>query len=298
MAFIARIRTALATACVCLAASGAIALTLPAGASATTSPPCGPTTYYKSNGAPWVCSFDDEFNGTSLDTTKWTAFASEPGGFRGGDECYSPRHVTVGSGVAKLNVTRASGTFDCAGVPAHYYSGMILSRGKFSQTYGRIQMRAKIPNQVGLQGAFWMLPENPYHADGYDYGEIDVMENFGSYPNHAAAHLHNVYTPGTPMLGKFCDVPNMATEYHTYTLTWTSTSMTFSYDGTTCWKTTWTTIPGYQPVGATAPNPFNQPFYIIINMAVGTPAITPDNVPNSSTTLPAAMQISYLRVWK
>ena len=298
MAFIVRIRSAVAAIIACLTAISAIVLNHPAGAAGTTVPSCGSVTYHKSNGAPWVCTFADEFTGTTLNTAKWTAFQSQPGGFRGGDECYSPGHVKIGSGTAGLVVTKAAATFDCAGVPAKYTSGMILTRGKFTQTYGRIEMRAKIPNQVGLQGAFWLLPQNPYHADGYDYGEIDVMENWGSYPNHASAHLHNVWTPGTPTLGKTCAVPNMATAFHTYTLTWTSTSMTFSYDGTTCWKTTWTTIPGYQPAGATAPNPFNQPFYIIINMGVGNTAITPLNVPNATTTLPATMQIDYVRVWK
>lgn len=267
-----------------------------AHAAATTG--CGATVLHKPNGTQWVCTFDDEFRGTHLNSRSWTAFTSAKGSFRGGAECYTPAQVRVANGKLSLPTVRAARAFLCAGHPAEYRSGMIVSRQKFTQTYGRFEIRAKIPMSKGLHSAFWLLPENPYHADGMSYGEIDVMEAAGAYRDVASPHLHYVATPGTPQLGAYCHVSNMATAFHTYTLEWTSTSMRFSYDGHTCWRTTWQTIHGYQPDGAHAPAPFDQPFYLILNMGTDTATTVKANAVSASTNLSQAMQVEYVRVWK
>ncbi|MDT4938133.1 MAG: hypothetical protein QOG80_1804 [Pseudonocardiales bacterium] len=273
---------------------GAVGATIPA----TSASLCGRTTLHKADGTAWKCSFDDEFSATTLDAAKWSPFASVSGGFRGGAECYSPSQVGVSGGTLNLPTVRAASAFDCAGVPATYRSGMIVSRNKFTQTYGRFEMRAKIPMSKGLHAAFWLLPENPYHTNGLDYGEIDVMESGGAYTDLASPHLHYVETPGTVQTGTYCTVANMAGAFHDYTLEWTPTSMRFSYDGHSCWTTSWRTIAQYQPAGATAPTPFDQPFYMILNMGTDTASTIPANAVSASTDLSQAMQVDYVRVWK
>jgi len=269
------------------------------GASTTApAPSCG-STIHKANGQAWVCSFDDEFGGTTLNSSNWTPFTSVPGGFQGGAECYTPRNVAVSKGTLNLPVTRAAQPFTCAGKTASYNAGMVVSKQKFTQTYGRFEMRAKIPMSKGLHAAFWLLPENSYNAKGQlDYGEIDVMESGGVYTDIASPHLHYVLTPGNLQSGSYCHVANMATQFHTYTLEWTPTTMTFSYDGTTCWKTTWQTAYPYQPAGTYAPAPFDQPFYMILNMGTDTAQTIAANAVTSTTNLSQPMQVDYVRVWK
>lgn len=270
----------------------------PAGTGITTVSPCGSKRIAKAGGGFWTCTFSDEFNKPRLDTTKWQAYTSAAGGYRGGDECYAPGNVSISKGYLNLTATKSATTFDCAGVPSNYRSGMVLTRGLFSQAYGRFEMRAKIPGGVGFQPAFWLLPENPYtHPGGYAYGEIDVMESWGTYPGIASPHLHYVQTPGTPMSGAYCSVPTNATAYHAYTVEWTKSVMTFKYDGKVCWSTPWAPIPAYQPPGAVAPTPFDQKFYLIVNLLLGG-ELTASNRPTSSTTFPSRMSVDYIRVWK
>ena len=79
-----------------------------------------------------------------------------------------------------------------------YVTGMLTSQNHFSQAYGRFEMRARLPSGTGLHPAFWMIPANPLRDGIYEYGEIDVAEAYGSYPNYVSPHLHYVTTPGTP----------------------------------------------------------------------------------------------------
>jgi beta-glucanase (GH16 family) len=267
------------------------------GAGASGAPNCG-ATIHKSNGTAWTCTLDDEFNGSTLNTATWTPYTSVAGGFRGGAECYTPRNVKVSAGSLLLPTTRAAAPFSCAGRTADYYSGMITSKTRFTQTYGRYQIRAKVPMSKGLHAAFWLLPQNPYHSNGLDYGEIDVMESGGAYRDIASPHLHYVSTPGNPQSGAYCSVPNMATQFHTYTLEWNARTITMSYDGRTCWSTGWQTIPGFQPPGARSPEPFDQPFYIILNMGTDTAQTIPANAVSPSTDLSQPFQVDYIRVWK
>jgi beta-glucanase (GH16 family) len=178
-----------------------------------------------------------------------------------------------------------------------YTSGGITSLGKFAQAYGRFEMRAKFPaSGIGLQPAFWMIPANPKSTGRYEYGEIDIAEAYTMRADSVGAHLHYVTTPGTAGAGMRCSVPGSQTGYHTYTLEWTTTTLKFVYDGKTCWQTGWKPKAGYGG-GRVAPAPFDQPFYVMVQLAVGGPK-TPDNVPKQQTVFPANMYVDYVRVWK
>jgi beta-glucanase (GH16 family) len=296
-------RTAATTLAVAaLTAGAATAVLAPAGAGAVTGPSCG-ATIAKPGGGNWQCTFADDFSGTGLDTTKWSPYSSLKGGFVGGDECYSPSNVKVHDGALRLDANKW-GTFTCTdGRQSNYLSGLVMSKGKFSQAYGRFEIRARTPAGVGFQPAFWMLPENPWQPGGYTYGEIDVMEAWGQYPGIASPHLHNVaaYDPQSGAFnrqsGAYCHIDNMTSAYHTYAVEWTTSLMMFRYDGNVCWTTRWKPMAGYQPAGATSPSPFNQNFYIILNLAMGGPR-TPGNRATASTPFPAEMSVDYVRVWR
>ncbi len=274
-------------------------------ASATASAPtpaltgdCGGTTIAKSTGGAWACTFDDEFDGTALNTANWWPLSTATTGFHALAECLTPNNVSVGDGNLILTATKSATSTKCStNFSTQYRSGMVLSSGLFAQAYGRFEMRARFPSGSGFQPAFWMLPQNPYGNTGsYEYGEIDAAEAYTAYPGLVSPHLHYVTTPGTSGGGVNCVVPTSSSDYNTYTVEWTPTRMTFLYDGTTCWSTTWVPQWPYAPFLSSAPIPFDQPFYLLVTLAVGN-SQTPYNVPNAQTPFPAQMSVDYIRAW-
>ena len=265
----------------------------------TVAPSCGSTAPLKADGTPWVCTFDDEFDGSALDTTHWTAISSSTTGYTTGIDCYAPRQVTVTGGELVLTANRLLMSSPCLGtnISSQYLTGAVTSNGLFSQTYGRFEMQARLPAGSGLHPVFWMLPASPTAAGGYEYGEIDVAEAYGVTPNYVSPHLHYVVTPGNANGGTTCYVRNTKFVDHTYTLEWTSTQMSFIYDGATCWTTTWSPAYPYAPQGATSPVPFDQPFYLIVQLAVDGPNV-PFNQVSPLTLLPAKMYVDYVRAWQ
>ncbi|HVU07716.1 MAG TPA: glycoside hydrolase family 16 protein, partial [Verrucomicrobiae bacterium] len=123
-------------------------------------------------------------------------------------------------------------------------------------------------------------------------GEIDVMENRGNYPAVVQGTIHYADANGKHLqsteLFTF-PVNNGATNFHTYTLDWTTNAISWSVDGQLYEKqTNWSTVK------ADYPAPFNQPFYIIMNLAVG--GIYGGD-PNTNTVFPGEMQVDYIRVY-
>jgi beta-glucanase (GH16 family) len=265
---------------------------------AGTTPACGQGVLYKADGKPWHCTFDDEFSKRRLDTTKWTAMDSATTRFEAGIECDTPDNVNLNGRSLVLEATRHRTASSCGREPDNRYrSGMVTTLHTFSQTGGRFEIRAKLPKGIGMHPAFWMLPVNPSGGSDYEYGEIDVMEGYGAYLDTISPHLHYVTTPD-PMGGVNCTVTGSTTGWHTYTVVWTSTSMSFVYDGATCWTTGWGPLYPYAAKGATQPVPFDQPFYLLLALAVdGTDANSGKNAVLPNTKFPEKMLVDYVRAW-
>lgn len=259
--------------------------------------PCGGQVLRKADGSAWKCSYSEDFDGRTLDASTWWAMDTAAVGFHSGDECYSPDNVSVANGLLRLTATKLPEPRTCGGnLTTRYLSGMISSQGRFAQAYGRFEISAKFPPGVGFQPAFWMLPANPLRTDGYYYGEIDVVEAWGNYPGIVSPHLHYVYTPGTPIGGAYYSLPTSASAFHTYAVEWTPSRMTFRYDGNVAWTTTWQPGVPYAPAGATAPAPFDQPFYVMLELAMGGDS-TADNRATDATAFPSTMYVDYLHIW-
>ncbi|HEY2166464.1 MAG TPA: glycoside hydrolase family 16 protein [Jatrophihabitantaceae bacterium] len=266
---------------------------------AGSTPACGKGVLYKPNGIAWHCTFDDEFSKHSLDTTKWTAMDTATTAFDAGIECDSPNNVNTNGHDLVLSATRHRTALPCGREPDNRYrSGMVTTLNTFSQTYGRFEVRAKLPKGIGMHPAFWMLPVNPSHSNSYEYGEMDVFEAYADYPDMASPHLHYVTTPGQPLGGVNCTLDSAISDWHTYAVQWTSTQMSFIYDGTTCWTTSWQPLPPYAPSGSNSPVPFDQPFYILLALAVdGTDANNGKNAVQANTKFPEKMLVDYVRAW-
>jgi beta-glucanase (GH16 family) len=263
-------------------------------ASATTSAPSCGATVYKSAGVPWVCTFDDEFNATSLDTSKWTITTTANSGYHSGLECFTADNVVEANGYLALSARRLATSMKCSKPKGEYYtkytSGSVTTLGHFSQTYGLFSVRARFPAAVvgGLQSSLWLYPVDANKYGNWPRsGEIDIAENYSDYADLAIPYIH--YIPK----GADKDVTNRACvitvgSFHTYTALWTPTGITITVDGTVCVKD------APHPGGKlTSPEPFNMPFMVNLTQALG---IT-RNGPSIRTPLPSTTYVDYVRVW-
>jgi beta-glucanase (GH16 family) len=272
----------------------------PADAAGAGTPDCGPD-ISTSTGGTWQCTFADEFDGASLDPSKWVAQRTDTSGYTNGPTaCYvdSPNNISVSAGTLKLTAREESAPFTCqdpwGAFQTRYTSGMVsTAEGRFSQAYGRFEVRAKISAaQVkGLQTAFWLWPvdANKYGAFPGS-GEIDIAEMYSQYPDRAIPYIH--YTPAAPdpnVTNTGCLISN-PDAFHTYAVEWTPSSIKVIYDGQTCLVDSWN--PASPLVNQ---QPFDQPFIVALTQALG---IGTNQFDPATTPLPATSEVDYVRVWK
>ncbi len=284
------------------AANPSTALT--SGPCAGTTPPVAPPA-----GA-WTCTLDDEFNSTSLDPSKWSPMLTYGSAYMTGTPgsavCYvdNPDTISESGGTLNLSVDQASEPFACRGTISSdhtsYEGGMVISYQKFSQDYGYFEVRAAMPatSVPGLQETLWLYPEQEgLYGPGEDSGEIDFGEFYSLYPNLDIPVIHypgsqndpNATTDTCSIAG---DTP--AGQFNTYALLWTPTSMTTYYNGVACMTDVYAP---YVTNPDTAPEPFNQPFFLAFTAAFGS-GITGAQFHPGETPLPATTQIDYVRVWQ
>ena len=266
----------------------------------------------------WRCTFVEDFEGTELDTETWFVQTTTQGNFGVGGACFvdSPDNIAVGDGNLKLTVRKEVEPIACprASNPTFvtpYTAGSIITRPKLDQTYGRYEIRARMPAAAvpGLHFAFWLWPRDltTYPAtfgegdgDRWTNGELDVLEWYSRYPYHQVPYIHYAHTyaqtstgrwvPNDPNITKACLVGTMS-EWHTFALEWTSSSIRMLYDGKVCLENThWT------PRNTTMPGPFDQPFMVSLTQGLG--AIGTENQLVAQTPLPATAEVDYLKVWQ
>jgi beta-glucanase (GH16 family) len=240
-----------------------------------------------------TCTFGDDFNGARLNNGNWQPMTSATTGFTQIGECYvnDQSHIKVASGVLTLTATKSSKPEPCG--PSYstpYQSGLVRTRDRFAQTYGRFEVRAKMPAAgTGLQSALWMWPQDLAYGDRS--GEIDIAEWYGVLPDYVSPtlHMHDALGVDHPY-NNWCNVANASQAFHTYTVEWQPTSFTFLYDGVPCM-----TVSSWDP-GAprVAPQPFDQPFFMILQLALG----FGPNAVTTETPFPAKFVIDYVRAWR
>jgi len=156
-----------------------------------------------------------------------------------------------------------------------FTSAHVDTHGKEDFLYGKIVIRAQLPSGIGTWPAIWLLPSQPKYAslspasdpDRYlNDGEIDVAEAVGTQPNIVYGVAHSLAYPENGTNRSYystIDLPTEYTAYQDYEVDWTPTSLTFSVNGQPYF--TYKKVPGagYQSW------PFNQPFYLVMNLALG-----------------------------
>lgn len=238
----------------------------------------------------WKLVWSDEFNGTSIDTNYWTFETGNHHGWGNHElEYYTgrPENAYVSNGLLHI-VARKEFTNGFS-----YTSARMKTEGSFARKYGRFEFSAKFPTGQGYWPAFWLMPSDSPYGGWPACGEIDIVENRGNYPAVVQGTIHYANPRGGSVhsSGLYTFLQNDGvTNFHTYDLEWTTNSIQWFVDGKL-----YETQNHWSTVGAPYPAPFDQPFYIIMNLAVGGDY---GGNPDTSTAFPGEIQVDYVRVYE
>lgn len=254
--------------------------------------------------AGWKLVWSDEFDGQQLDRTKW---GFDQGGRGWGNnelEFYTdrPENAYVQDGMLHIRAIKESYQ------GALYTSARLKTRNLFFRKYGRFEFRAKLPTGKGLWPALWMMPQQSKYGGWPASGEIDVMEARGQEPNKVLGTLHyGSRPPANTHTGKDYILPDNGTiaDFHVYGLEWEPGEIRWYVDDRLYqrqnfwWSCSNTDARrGAPPANESKlnpwPAPFDQPFYLILNLAVGGNFL---GNPDVSTQFPAEMVLDYVRVY-
>ncbi len=172
-----------------------------------------------------------------------------------------------------------------------YTSARLLTRNRDAWTYGRFEIRAKLPSGRGTWPAIWMLPEEWAYGGWPESGEIDIMEHVGYEPERVYATVHTEafnHVQGTQDTDTL-RVPDAEEEFHVYTLEWTPNNIRWSVDGKV-YSTFSNRHATYKEW------PFDQPFHLIMNIAVGGNWGGSQGI--DDTIWPQQLIIDYVRVYQ
>lgn len=248
--------------------------------------------------AGWKKVWSDEFNapdGTPIDAKKWNV---EEGGNGWGNkelETYTNRVNNVVQRGGNLEITARREDFTGKdGIAKQYTSARVNTQGKFTQKYGRIEARIKLPDGgQGVWPAFWMLGDTPAEfAKWPEMGELDIMEQIGKEPRTVHGTLHGPGYAADSQLGVPFNLPEGKAfwdDWHVFAVEWEPAAIHFYVDGTLYGTETPKDVPSGQKWA------FDHPFFVILNVAVGG---SWPGAPDATTKLPTTMQVDWVRVWE
>jgi beta-glucanase (GH16 family) len=218
--------------------------------------------------------WDEEFDESSLDASKWNV-QDNGNGYQScclyyGQQYYTPGNVAVQNGLLRI----LSQKRDLGG--KHYTSGAVTTEKKFSFLYGRIDVRARLPISKGYWPAIWMLPE------GNEHNEVDMMELLGDDPALVYLTTHQDQQQIDQYLHSLQGT-DYSQGFHTFSLLWTASSLTFYIDG--------------QQIGTTTRAVPHQRMYLLICTAIGDASDWP-GAPDGSSRFPQYNDTDYVRVYQ
>ena len=263
----------------------------------------------KPDNTKWKLVWSDEFNQNEIDRTKWNFETGNwiidkdgnpvaPGWGNNEKQYYTDKNENAFVEDGKLVIrakreqtTDELGTYD-------YTSAKLSTKGLFNKTYGRYEMKAKLPTGKGLWPAFWMLPEEDRYGGWAASGEIDIMESWGSQPDKVAGTIHYGETwPNNKYTGKdyhFAEGDGIDS-WHTYAVEWEPGEIRWYVDGNLYQtQNDWYAKGNDKATKFSYPAPFDQDFYLVMNLAVGGWF---DGDVDETTPFPAEMEVDYVRVF-
>lgn len=242
--------------------------------------------------------WSDEFDGTGkLDSEKWYHQTQLPpgGSWWGGlIQHYTDRETNTYLADGYMHLVAKKESFKDQGVTKQYTAARLNS--KFAFTYGKVEVRAKLPKGSGTWPAIWMLNtninENGAYWDNKGFGkvmwpacgEIDILEHWGKNQDYVQSAVHTASSYGDQVknIGGRA-IKGVSDDFHTYTITWSKEKMVFEVDG----------IPHYEYAPAIKNDdtwPFDNDYYLIFNIA-----IEPDIDPNFTES---SMLVDYIRIFQ
>lgn len=272
----------------------------------------------------WTMVWSDEFDGDKIDRSKWGFDVDCWGGGNDEHQCYtkSPRNAAIEDG--KLVITARYERVTGPALPEHLRrtsatpeaeatrdisSARLSTRGKASWRYGKVEVRAKLPQGQGTWPAIWMLPEKDRYGTWAASGEIDILEAVnlgvpcakcpGGRENTILGTLHfGGKWPNNKHKGEEVPFPEVLDGgFHTYAIEWGPERITWQVDGKTYAVRTadeWSTT-GSKARGA----PFDQPFHLILNLAIGGKLAETRGLGGVRLDgYPKRMEIDWVRVWQ
>ncbi len=237
----------------------------------------------------------DEFDAPQLDRNSWNVELHEPGWVNAEWQAYVDSEDNIFMEDGKL-VIRPIKTVDVIGT-AHYTSGRVSTQNKRDFTYGIFEARLRVPEGVGYLPAFWLMAtdENVY-GQWPRCGEIDIMEVHGSATDTTYATLHYGNPHGQSQGSKALTSGSFSEDFHTYAVEWLPGEIRWYLDGALIHRENdWYSITVGQGE-ITYPAPFDQPFYMILNLAVGGTWV---GYPDETTDFEnARFEVDYVRVYQ
>ncbi len=246
--------------------------------------------------------WSDEFDADALDPEVWffatgdgTEAGLPPGWGNNELQYYQPNNAQLVGG--SLVITARQETV--AG--RNYTSARINTEDRFAFRYGRIEARIKLPAGQGLWPAFWLLSQDSPYGSWAATGEIDIVEavNLGGLPgpggggggNNIVGQLYyGGEFPAQVQNGlQYVPSVNVSEDFHVYALEWDATEIRWYFDDTLIqMQNSWFSS------AAPYPAPFDQPFHILLNLAVG--GAFP-GAPTDNSIFPAVMEVDWVRVY-
>jgi beta-glucanase (GH16 family) len=232
--------------------------------------------------------WSDEFNSNSINPKIWTYDTGNGGWGNNELENYTSRTNNAFEGGGYLHIIAKAESYE----GSSFTSARIKSEGLFSWEYGRIEWRAQLPEGVAFWPALWLLGVDISSIGWPECGEIDVMENNGSYIGTVQGSVHS----GSDETGYYSfPGSDSVTSFHTYTLDWTTNAIMFYVDGHLYEnQSNWTSSAGSYPF------PFNQPFFIIMNLAIGGNYLGNPTIAaiDAGSVFPAELRVDYVRIYQ
>ena len=243
--------------------------------------------------AVWTMVWQDEFDGSALDLSKWTP--------QTGDGCdigicdwgnnelqwYQEANAVVGNGVLSITARQES-----AGGKA-YTSARLRTAGKGDWRYARVEARARLPLGQGMWPAIWMLPTDEVYGVWAASGEIDIMELVGHEPStvHGTLHYGGAW-PNNRSSGSSYRLASgtFADDFHVFAIEWEEGIIRWYVDGEL-----YQTQRSWSTSVASYPAPFDERFHLLVNLAVG--GDWPGS-PDATTEFPQTLTIDWIRVYQ
>jgi len=244
----------------------------------------------RGSGPSWKLTWSDEFDGAAGQPPSAAIWSADVGTGWGNAQLEYDTARTENAaldGQGHLVITARKEPYEGSA----YTSARLLTKGKVEQKYGRIEARIKLPVGQGMWPAFWLLGRNIDEVGWPTCGEIDVMEYRGQQPSVVLGTIHGPgYSGGAAISDSYLlDGAGFDQDFHLFAVEWSPGQIIWEVDG----KVYHSASKGSLPAGT--PWVFDQPFFILLNLAVGGTFV---GSPDASTVFPQSMIVDHVRIYE